>query len=331
MASRQEPRNHDFLPTASRSNLRLRALLLRRLREFFDRLGFLEVETPLLSADVVVERHLDLFQATFSAGTNGPSRTAWLPSSPEAAMKRLLAAGFEAIYQVAHAFRAGENGPHHNSEFTLVEWYRAGEDLSAGMERTDRLCQALLGLGQARRLSYQEAFEQYAQVDPHRAETRRLIEAAQRLEIPVPAGLDPHDRDAWLDLLLVERVQPHLGRDRPVLLYDYPAGQAALARVRAGEPPVAERFELFVSGVELANGYQELTDPEELRDRFRRTNAQRAADGRRPLPEPERLLRAMEQGLPEAVGVALGFDRLVMLAAGAERIDQVIAFPFDRA
>lgn len=331
MASQPAPQPDDFLPAASRRNLRLRALLLRRLREFFDRQGFIEVETPVLSADVVIERHLDVFQAVWPAAPCQSHSARWLPSSPEAAMKRLLVAGMQAIYQVAHAFRAAEAGPHHNPEFTLVEWYRTGESLEAGMARTDRLCQELLGRGPARKLSYQAAFEQFAGVDPHRAEVPQLIAAARRLELAAPRGMGAEDREAWLDLLMVERVQPHLGHDQPVLLYDYPAGQAALARVRAGEPAVAERFELFVAGIELANGYQELTDPDELRARFRQINAQRAADGRPPLPEPKRLLRAMERGLPESVGVALGFDRLVMLAAGAERVEEVMAFPFDRA
>ncbi len=149
--------------------------------------------------------------------------------------------------------------------------------------------------------------------------------------IEAPASLAPEDRDGWLDLLMVERVQPHLGVERPTLLYDYPASQAALARVRPGNPPVAERFELFVAGIELANGYHELLDPAELRARNSRVNAQRRADGKPALPEESRLLAAMEAGLPPAVGVALGFDRLVMLAAGAKSILDVIAFPFDRA
>ena len=149
--------------------------------------------------------------------------------------------------------------------------------------------------------------------------------------IEAPASLGSEDRDGWLDLLMVERVQPHLGVERPTLLYDYPASQAALARVRPGNPPVAERFELFVAGIELANGYHELLDPAELRARNSRVNAQRRADGKSALPEESRLLAAMDAGLPPAVGVALGFDRLVMLAAGAESILDVIAFPFDRA
>jgi lysyl-tRNA synthetase class 2 len=279
----------------------------------------------------------------------------WLQTSPEFGMKRLLAAGAGAIYQVARVFRQDELGPLHNPEFTLVEWYQPGEGMDQGMQFTSDLCEALLAsapkcgtaaLGcadrpaqpraavpqfAAERISYREAFQRYAGIDPHVADGPALVAAVRKCGIQPPASLDPADRDGWLDLLLVERVQPHLGVDRPALLYDYPASQAALARIRPGDPPVAERFELFVAGVELANGYHELLDPAELRTRNARTNAQRMADGKPALPEESRLLRAMESGLPPAVGVALGFDRLVMLAAGAKSIAEVMAFPFDRA
>jgi lysyl-tRNA synthetase class 2 len=246
-------------------------------------------------------------------------------------MKRLLAAGGRAIYQVTRAFRQGERGPLHNPEFTIVEWYRAGDGMPEGIALLSELCDELLGRGPAERISYQEAFERYVEVDPHTADMKALISAAERHGIAAPASLREDDRDGWLDLLLVECVQPHLGLDRPAILYDYPAGQAALARVRPGHLPVAERFELFVSGVELANGYHELLRPEALRRRNARNNAQREADGKGALPAESRLLAAMEAGLPACTGVALGFDRLVMLAAGATRLEEVIAFPFERA
>jgi len=185
--------------------------------------------------------------------------------------------------------------------------------------------------GPAERISYREAFERHVGMDPHTADGRQLAEAAKNLGVEPPESLAPNDRDGWLDLLLAERVQPHLGVERPTLLYDYPASQAALARIRPGTPPVAERFELYIDGVELANGYHELLDPAELRARNARVNAQRVADGKPALPEQSRLLAAMESGLPSSVGVALGFDRLVMLAAGAKTIAEVVAFPFDRA
>ncbi|MDD4788451.1 MAG: EF-P lysine aminoacylase EpmA, partial [Pirellulales bacterium] len=300
----------DFRPTADWTALRERAGLLRRLRLFFDQRGFLEVETPLLSADTVVDRHLDPF--SIEVHTPGGARTYWLQTSPELAMKRLLAGGAEAIYQVTRAFRQEELGPLHNPEFTLVEWYRAGDEMAAGMAFLDQLCQAMLGRGSAQQLSYRCAFERYAGLDPLTAPLDALRSAARRTSAP-PASFRPDDRDLWLDWILTEQVQPHLGRTRPAILYDYPASQAALARVRDESPPVAERFELFVEGIELANGYHELLDPDLLRRRNAANNAARAADGKHPLPVDSRLLDAMESGLPQATGVALGFDRLVML------------------
>ena len=338
----------DFLPTASLENLRLRAELLRRLREFFDQRGFLEVETPVLSADTVVDRHLEPFAVLVPAfagcreespAGEGPpealatnvARTLWLQTSPEFGMKRLLAAGAQAIYQVSRVFRQDEQGRLHNPEFTLVEWYRVGDTSEHGMQLTSDLCEAMLGRGPADRLAYQEAFQRHAGIDPHAAPTESLMAAGRSCRFPAPESLSPEDRDGWLDWLLTELVQPNLGVERPTLLYDYPASQAALAQVRAENPAVAERFELYVDGIELANGYHELLDPAELRQRNARANARRLADGKRALPEGSRLLAAMEAGLPPAVGVALGFDRLVMLAAGAKSVAEVIAFPFARA
>ena len=309
----------------------MRAGLLRRLREFFDHRGFLEVETPVLSAETVVDRHLDPFSLLTADGGGRPPRTLWLQTSPELAMKRLLAAGGEAIYQVSRVFRQGEQGPLHNPEFTLVEWYRSGDGLDEAMQCTSDLCVELLGVGPAERLSYHSAFLRHVGLDPHTASTAALAAAGDGCDLPPPESLSPEDRDGWLDWLLAERVQPRLGLGRPVLLYDYPASQAALAQVRPGNPPVAERFELYVEGIELANGYHELLDPGELQSRTVAANARRVADGKQPLPEPGRLLAAMQSGLPAAAGVALGFDRLVMLAARAKTIAEVLAFPINRA
>jgi lysyl-tRNA synthetase class 2 len=319
----------DFRPTASWQNLRLRAELLARLRAFFHQRGFLEVETPILSADTVVDRRID----PLAVELPGTRRRMWLQTSPEFAMKRLLAAGARAIYQVAKVFRLDELGTLHNPEFTMVEWYRAGDAMAEGMRLLSDLGDAMLARGPAELLSYAAAFRQYAGIDPHAADAGALTAAVLASGIDVPESMPPDDRDGWLDLLLVHRVQPHLGIGRPCILYDYPASQAALARVRhqGKDPPVAERFELYVSGIELANGYHELLDPAVLRRRNVENNAQRQADGKPALPEESRLLAAMESGLPPATGVALGFDRLVMLAAGAECLADVVAFPFDRA
>ena len=322
----------DFRPTASWENLRLRAELLRRVREFFHEQHFLEVETPILSADTVVDRHLDPFPVPVQAAAGPPeTRRLWLQTSPEFGMKRLLAAGATAIYQVTRAFRQGEQGPLHNPEFTMVEWYRVGDGMAEGMQLLRELCDSLLGRGPAELLSYGDAFERYAGLDPHSADPQTLAAVTRDLGLVAPASLGPDDRNGWLDLLMVEAVQPNLGRQRPTILYDYPASQAALARVRPGDPPVAERFELYIAGLELANGYHELLDAEELRRRTAENNRLRDADGKPPLPEPARLLAAMEAGLPPATGVALGFDRVVMLAAEASDLREVIAFPFDRA
>jgi lysyl-tRNA synthetase class 2 len=246
-------------------------------------------------------------------------------------MKRLLAAGAKAIFQVAKVFRRDEVGPLHNPEFTMVEWYRVGDGMDEGIWFTSDLCERLLKRGPAERMSYREAFAKYVGIDPLAAETDAIIETVRGAEIAYPESLAADDRDGWLDLLLVEKIQPHLGKDRPTMLYDFPASQAALSVVRRENPPAAERFELYVEGIELANGYHELLDADELRRRNRAANARRLADGKEALPEESRLLRAMQAGIPPCTGVALGFDRLVMLALGAKCLAEVIAFPFDRA
>jgi lysyl-tRNA synthetase class 2 len=328
------PSQHDFRPTASWENLRLRSELLRTLRDFFHRRGFLEVETPLLSAETVVDRHLDPYAVSVDDAPveSSSRREFWLQTSPELGMKRLLASGAGGpIYQVTRSFRRGEAGPLHNQEFTIVEWYRPGDGMAEGIQLLDALCQTLLDRRSAERVSYAEAFQGRLGLDPHMAGCRELESKVRELQIAVPASLRSDDRDGWLDLLLAERIAPNLGAGRPTILYDYPASQAALARIRPGDPAVAERFELYVSGIELANGYHELLDPEELRRRIAGANAARRTDGKAPLPEPRRLLAAMEAGLGPVTGVALGLDRVVMLAAGATRLEEVIAFPLGRA
>ena len=320
-------------PSATWQNLERRAALLKSVRTFFDERGFLEVETPLLSADVVVDRHLDPLAVTLphDPRTPGVGRQMWLQTSPEFAMKRLMAAGAKAIYQVARAFRGGESGPLHNPEFTLLEWYRAGDDMAAAISLLSDLAEATLSRGPAVRIAYADAFQKHVGLDPHRASAADLAAAARRLGVAAPETLEADDRDGWLDLLLVERVEQYLGRERPAILYDYPAGGATLARLRGGPPPVAERFELYVDGIELANGYHELLDAAELRKRSAQANRLRARDGKPQLPEHSRLVEAMEAGLPPCAGVALGFDRLMMIACGTRQLADVMAFPIDRA
>lgn len=325
-------RSRDFLPSADWPRLELRARLLARTRAFFAARGFLEVETPLVSADTVVDRYLDPLSVTlpFDPRTPEKGRTLWLQTSPEFGMKRLMAAGGQALYQITRAFRGGEIGPRHNPEFTIVEWYRRGDTMADGMQLLSDLAEALLSLGPADQLSYAEAFAWRVGLDPHCATVDQLRAAAERLKVQPSGSFAETDRDNWLNLLVGLVVEPELGKTRPTILHSYPASQAALARV-SGDPPVAERFELYVRGVELANGYHELVDPEVLRARNRAANAVRAADGRPTLPEESRMLAAMDHGLPDCTGVALGFDRVVMLAAGVESLAEVTAFPIDRA
>jgi elongation factor P--(R)-beta-lysine ligase len=306
--------------------------MLARVRQFFATRSFLEVETPLLSADVVVDRHLDPLSAILPGDPRRPEvgRRMWLQTSPEFAMKRLMAAGAEAIYQITRAFRAGEVGPLHNPEFTIVEWYRRGDSMRDGMRLLSDLAEMLLNLGPAECRSYAEVFAEHVGVDPHAATSEEFVARAEAHGLNVSAGFAQAERDAWLNLLLAELVEPLLGQARPTIIYDYPASQAALAQV-AGQPPTAQRFELYVRGIELANGYHELLDPGVLRSRQHAANEARAADGKPSLPTDSRLLAAMDQGLPQCTGVALGFDRAVMIAAGASSVRDVIAFPIDRA
>ena len=299
--------------------LQQRSELLRNVRQFFYDRDFLEVETPLLSEEIIPELHIEPIAVNEK----------YLQSSPELHMKRLVAAKMQAVFQITRSFRSDEYGPLHNPEFTIVEWYRTGDDLQAGMQLLDELCQATLATPAAKRTSYAAAFEEYVGICPHAATAARLADRARELKLPVPDTMQRDDCDEWLNLMLALQVEPHLGRDMPEILYDYPASQAALAKIATREDGkrVAERFEIYYRGVELANGYHELTDAAELRNRLEKVNQQREADCRPPLPMPESLLAAMEAGLPDCAGCALGFDRLAMLACGAKTIDEVMAFP----
>lgn len=247
-------------------------------------------------------------------------------------MKRLLAAGSGPIYQIVRCYRDGERGALHNPEFTILEWYRPGWDHHRLMDEVSELVSEILGVGAATRITYRELFRDGLGIDPFSCEIDELERAADAVGLDRPRGTDRNDRDLWLDLLLGGHLQRDLGRDSPTFLHDYPASQAALARTRREDyGDVSERFELFDRGVELCNGYHELTDPSEHRRRFDEANRQRLADGRPELPVDKAFLAALEAGLPASSGVAMGFDRLVMLACGARTIDEVIAFPIDRA
>lgn len=312
-------------PTATLGTLELRAQMLRAARDYFAATHTLEVETPTLCRAAVTDVHLHSITA-HCAGT-----VRYLHTSPEYAMKRLLAAGCGDIYQIARVYRDGESGRFHNPEFTLIEWYRLGIDHHALMTDVERLIAALLpahrGVDRAERITYREAVQIHAGVDALADPPPVLLSALRHAGIEPPAGLEA-DRDACLDLIVSTVVAPKLGRERLTFVYDFPASQAALAKVHG---PVASRFEAYLDGIELANGFHELNDAREQRRRFAADNAKRQARGLPVMPIDESLLNALEQGLPECAGVALGFDRLVMCAIGATHIDAVLAFPFERA
>ena len=317
----------DWRPTTPLDNLRRRAAVVATIRAFFAARDVLEVETPSLSRATVTDVHLASLRLDDAVAT-ADLRGACLQTSPEFHMKRLLAAGSGPIFQIARAFRDGESGRLHNPEFTMLEWYRPGWDHHRLMDEVDELLAAVLGTPPGNRMTYAEAFRHHAGLDPHRATADDLHARIARLEVSDSSSLD---RDDLLNLILGHLVEPQLGRGRPDLVHDFPASQAALARIRPGDPPLAERFEAFVEGVELANGFHELADPEEQRRRFERDLAERRRRGLAELPVDERLLAALAAGLPDCAGVALGVDRLVMLRLGASDIREVIAFPIERA
>jgi elongation factor P--(R)-beta-lysine ligase len=317
----------DWRPTASREMLRLRAALLARARGFFAARGVLEVDTPIVVNAPVTDVHIHSARVTLDGG--GPF---FLHTSPEYAMKRLLAAGTGDIYQICHVVRSRERGRLHNAEFTLIEWYRLDYSLAALMDEVEALVRELLGPagapGRGERVSYREAFRQALALDPFSAPLGAIAEHARR------AGFDgaaAGGRDELLDFLMAAVVGPQLGRSGLTFVHGYPASQAALARLDPDDPRAAQRFELYGEGIELANGFHELTAPHEQRGRFERDLEERS---RRALPAAsldERLLAALEAGLPDCCGVALGFDRTLMLAARAPRIDAVLPFPIERA
>jgi lysyl-tRNA synthetase class 2 len=320
----------DWRPSASRARLASRAALLARTREFFARRAVLEVDTPLVVNAPVSDVHIHCAQVALAAADGAAQSPLYLHSSPEYAMKRLLAAGSGDIYQVCHVVRGAERGRLHNPEFTLIEWYRLGCPMEALMDEVEALVRLLLGDAaagfEAERLSYREAFVRELGLDPLTAPQAALEEAARPLGF---AGGD--ERDEYLELLMGARVGPRLGRGALTFVHGYPAGQAALARLDPQEPRTARRFELYCEGIELANGFHELAAAAEQRARFERDNAERSSRGLPVAPIDERLLAALQYGLPDCAGVALGFDRTLMLATGATHIDEVLAFPTERA
>lgn len=314
----------DWRPAAAPELLKLRADTLARIREFFATRDVLEVETPLLAPATVTDLHIDSIPARVQIEDR--PRTFHLQTSPEYAMKRLLAAGSGACYQICKSFRQGDAGPRHNPEFTMLEWYRPGFSLERLMNEVELLLQEFLPQTQIPRLSYRQLFQRHLHINPHQIKLNALRQLTQE-KLPVDtADLDATD---CLQLLLSQIIEPKLPEH--CFIYDYPAPQSALAKIEPDQQgeSVARRFELFCRGMELANGYDEETDATELRSRFKQDRQKRTELGR---PNPkidEKLLAALDRGLPPCAGVALGIDRLLMILSNANTIDKVLAFPIN--
>ncbi len=329
----------DWRPTATLDVLRLRARLYATIRAFFAERDVLEVETPVLSMAGNTDANIESFALEFSGRIDGASRTRWLRTSPEFPLKRLLAAGIGDCYELGRVFRNGEAGGRHNPEFTMLEWYRVGWDHHRLIGETVELVQAVLVLvgrtATVTTTTFRELYRERLGIDPFTASDAELCVALGDTEID-PAGLN---RDDWLDLLMTHRLQACFDRDGILVVRDYPASQCALAKIRVGqgggpavaEPAVAERFELYLGALELANGYHELTDGDEQRTRFLRDHALRATRGAVQPPLDEGLLAAMASGLPACAGVAVGIERLLMAMTGTDRIADVLAFDFSRS
>jgi len=308
-------KSNTWQPTASLEILQLRANILAKIRSFFAVRDILEVETPLLGQTSIPDPNIH----SITANTNF-----YLQTSPEFAMKRLLAAYKTSIYQICKAFRSEESGRLHNPEFTMLEWYRVGFDHHKLMDEMDDLLKEILNCSSAERLRYEAAFLKYLEINPHKASLAELKNCA--LSNGLEASTDllaDSNRDTWLNALLCHFIEPNLGKKSPTFIYDYPASQAALSRI---ENNVASRFEVYIEGLEIANGFHELKDAKEQRQRFENDLKKREKLGLPILPVDENFLTALEHGLPDCAGVALGVDRLIMVTTKNKTLKTVLSF-----
>ena len=320
---------NSWTPGASIQNLRKRAELLKCVRAFFEKRDVLEVETPAISEFPTLDLHLESIKVKTGLITQP---TAYLITSPEYHMKRLLSAGSGSIFQVCKAFRADEAGFLHNPEFTLIEWYRVGWDHWRLMSEIEELLDILLQTGKAERISYPDIFKTVLDCDTKNLCLEQFHRICGNHENKPPVDLCREDiaRDEWLNYLMGMFIEPKLGSERPVFIYDYPASQANLAKIYDDNPEASTRFELFYKGIELGNGFQELTDAEIQKKRFVNENRLRKETGKKELPIDYRLISALQSGMPDCAGIALGFDRVLMLALNEKKLDNVTAFSWNR-
>lgn len=323
----------DWRPTCSVEHLRLRAQVLAEIRGFFAERSVLEVETPLLSHGIGTDPQLEFFTTEYCLAPQ--KQTLFLQTSPEFAMKRLLAAGSGSIYQITKAFRNGESGRFHNPEFTLLEWYHVGFKLPELMDECADLIALLFDhrkpLMETQRFRYQEIFQRYTGLNPLEFSYRQYCAYALDNQLPEAISICGYDHAIWLDFIFSHKVQPFLGQNAVCMVYGYPVCQSSLARINEHNPQITDRVELFINGVELGNGYFELTNAKEQGERFDQELEFRR---QRNLPvsvKDERLVAALQAGLPQCSGMAIGLDRLLMLLSDSATIDDVLGFPIDRA
>lgn len=320
---------NSWQPNVNIEILKLRAALLNTARHFFQTHNFIEVDTPSLSQSTTPDPNIESFSTQFN------NTRYYLHTSPEFPMKRLLAEGSGAIYQICKVFRQGEAGRNHNPEFTMIEWYQPEMHYRDLMLQVDTLVRCLLQdkleLTETISFSYKKVFEKFVSINPLLANVEDLLTVIDTNNIQLYDLSIKLSKDALLDLILTHVIQPRLPKSAPVFIYDYPASQAALANIRKGKIDIAERFELYVNGIELANGYQELLNAGEQQQRFEKENRAREQTGLKMIPIDAHLIQALEKGIPMVSGVALGLDRVLMLAAGVDSISEVIAFTIDKA
>src|SRR3989339_345887 len=322
-------RHTAWQPTAALETLQMRAKIMQKIRHFFDERGLLEVETPLLSQHSVTDPYIQSFEAVYENDAGNP-QSYFLQTSPEYAMKRLIASGFGDVYQLCKAFRNhGEIGSEHNPEFTLLEWYRMGFDHHQLMDEMDDFLQYLLNCSKAQRFSYQHLFLHFLKIDPFELSAEDLKQFAQKNKIQL-FGSD-YDWDDWTAILLSHLIEPQLDPAIPVFIYDCPASQAALSKIRNDRPKVGERFEVYFKGIELANGFHELQNADEQLKRFQNDQQKRKNLNLKPMQVDQRFIAALKHGLPNCSGVAVGIDRLIMLALSLKTISESMAFDFNRA
>jgi len=313
-------------PYADKRLIKLRAETYIKIRQFMADRKILEVETPVLSHAPVTAVQLESFRSEYSSPQTSSGNILYLQTSPEYAMKRLLASGTGAIYQISKVFRNEEQGKLHNPEFTMLEWYQPDYDHHQLMRELE-LFLNLFGMNHCEKASYAEVFLEHTGLNPHTCDTNDLKSVAQQ------HGLSStlEERSGFLDFIFSCKITSTLGNTRPLLIYDYPTCQCALAKLSDGMPKVAERFELFINGMEIANGFNELTEAEEQLARFEQELALRKKEKRLDLPIDHLFLDALKQGLPDCAGVAVGIDRLLMALTGVNDIREVLAFPIERA